>query len=761
MHFFRWILYGIPIIFILLFIAAFINTDSFSTKKKNEMSLGVMAEPVTLNPIQASDSASADVINLLFNGLLKLNQDLELIGDLASAWSLSQITTFQFRNATEAAQAKELLTRIFHTDRNEEVAKADEARQARVLAPGCRDDMIFSGGQNRSLTLHSSAFPTSAVDWYEISGLTVQQAKHPEWNITSITSGNNPSQLLVTLTEPGYSASEAIASELLQTLPQEALSSFETWRLKRDKKHPAKKELFDALSAAVSTMLPHDNKITLQRYRLSDEEEEWILPTTFNLEHFLQEHAQEFPIKHTFQENHAFLAEPIINFTLRHDVRWHDGTSFTAADVAFTCHAILDDRIASSLRTNFELISKIETPDPWHVSIHYRRPFSPALNSWLSPILPAHLLEGKDPITWATFYNRHPIGTGPFRFDTWKSNSYVRLVRNTDYFQGSPWLDSIVFRILPDPLSLRLAFETHQVDFWGVDPWATKEFSNNPHFDLFESPGNSYSYIGWNLKSPFFADLKVRQALAQAINIPEMIHYILYGHGVPSTGIFTPKMWFFDPSIKPFVYNPEQAKALLDQAGWKVGPDGIRKRNGKRFSFTLLTNNSSEVRRDIATLAQDDLKKIGIEVKVELYEWTVFLKHVNQHDFDAVVLGWSLSNDFDQYSIWHSSQCHPEELNYTGYKNHHVDELLSKLRQEYSPSEIIKLAGELQQTIYHDQPYLFLFVPEGTSVQWKGAYRMRYPTDHGFIDSPLKSSKVGWNYNLEWFYRTDYPPDMK
>ncbi len=456
--------------------------------------------------------------------------------------------------------------------------------------------------------------------------------------------------------------------------------------------------------------------------------------------------AQEWSISQT-------KTEPIIKFTLRHDVYWHDGVLFTARDVLFTYHAIMDDRLVSPLRGDFEKIKAIEAPDPWHIIVRYRIPFSPALLSWTTSILPAHLLEETNPIDWASSFNRHPIGTGPFKFDDWKSNEYVRLKRNDAYFLGKPWLDSIVFRIFPDPLTMRLAFETNQIDFWEAPPPTIKSFSNNPRYEVFDSPSNLYNYIGWNLRKDLFKDHNIRCALAQAVNIPEMIRYILYGHGVVSTGIYTPQLWFFNPHVVPFSYNPEQAKALLDAAGWKVGPDGIRQRHGKRFSFTLITNNGNDTRKDITTLVQDDLRKIGIEVKIEIYEWAVFLKKVRSGDFDATALGWGLPNNYDQYKIWHSSQSHSDEMNYIGYQNLHVDQLLVKLQEEYNHEKIIQLAGELQQIIYNDQPYLFLFVSPSTSVVRRGMYRICYPTNHGFVDSPIKMTKAGWNYYLEWFYK--------
>ena len=634
----RLFLYGVPAALILLLVAAFVNATYLSVAKKNEMSIGTLGEPSTLNPIQQADSASSQVGGLMFNGLLKYNQNLEVVGDLATKWELSQETTFQF--ATEEEAAKALHSVNVH----------------RSICPG-----------TNTATLPKEAF----------------------WPITEI--DRSGAKLLIHLGQPGLYDSQGIHELLLK---------------------------------------------------------EGLRPLPF-------------PPLAPGEKERPFLAEPIIRFTLRDGVRWHDGAPFTSADVSFTYRAIIDERVASPRRSDFELVSQLETPAPLQVIVRYKKPFSPALLSWMQAMLPEHLLGQAEPSKWAELYNRKPVGTGPFKFGSWKTNEFIRLVKNPDYFLGSPWLDSVVFRVLPDPLTLQLAFQTKQVDFWNVDPWAVKSLEKDPRFNLFSSPGNMYNYIGWNLRRPLFQDLQVRRALAQAVNVPQMIKYIIYGRGVQSTGIFTPQMWFFDPSVKALPYDPAAARVLLDAAGWKVGPDGIRVKDGKRFTFTLLANNGNEVRRDIATLVQDDLKQVGIEVKVEIYEWAVLLKRfVNKGEFDAIVLGWGLGYDFDQYGIWHSSQTHPEELNFIGYSNPQVDHLLTDLRQEYGRPEIISIAARIQQAIYADQPYLFLFVPEGTSVMWKGSYRIRRPGPKPgeWIDSPVTMTKAGWSYDMEWFYRPEYAP---
>ena len=677
----RWFIYGFPVFLLLLIAVSFWNSASLTSDKKNEMSLGVLGEPSTLNPIQQADGAASQVAGSIFNGLLKYNQDLEIIGDLAESWSLDQTTTLVFRNEESASAAN---------------------------------------SQLESLRAEWSAWTLDAV----------KQSGH---------------ELLLHFTEPGLESSKKIVS----LLPADALAPLATLRVE------VKENAADTLQR-LSKTLPDGSLLRVWVESGAAFEISADPALKGDIENWLTANGGG-----TVQigEPISFFAEPQVVFKLRKNVRWHDGAPFTSRDAAFTYRAIMDDATASPRKPDFDLILKVETPDEHTFRVTYRKPYSPALESWMISLLPAHLLEGKPTTWWTQNFNRTPVGTGAFRFAEWKTNEFIRVERNPDYFDApGPWLDGIVYRFMPDQLTLRLAFETRQLDFWGAEPWTVNAFVNDPRFQVFTSPTSSYTYIGWNLKRPLFQDPLVRRALAHAVDVPSMVRFILYGHGLQSTGLFTPQMWFFNPDIKPFAYDPEKARALLAEAGWKPGPDGILQKNGERFSFTLITNNGNEVRRDIATLTQDGLKQLGIEVKVELYEWAVFLKnHINKGDFDAMVLGWSLGNGYDQFQIWHSSQANPEQLNVVGYKSEKADRLLDDIRQEYNREKIIRMAGDLQQTIYEDQPYLFLYVPEGTSVMWKDAYRIRRPDGKGgWIDSPVEMTKAGWAYWSEWFYRPEF-----
>ena len=677
----RWFIYGLPAALILLLGLSFWNASRLSADKKNEMSLGLLGEPSNLNPIQQADSAASQVAGSIFNGLLKYNADLEIIGDLAKSWTLHQTTTFVFRDAKGAEAAAEIL------------------RNAKSQWPEWTLEDVSVRGQELVLQLREPGLDTSK----KIHALFDSATLAPLANLRVETKGN----------------ARELLPKLRQALPKDSI-------------------LREWIESGVAFEITGDPA-------LKSSLESWL--------------AANGGGSVSVGETLDFLAEPEVLFTLRENVRWHDGAPFTSRDAAFTYAAIMDDATASPRKPDFDLILRVDCPDEHTFRVVYRKPYSPALESWMISLLPAHLLEGKPQDWWVQNFNRTPIGTGPFKFAEWKTNEFIRVARNPDFFDApGPWLDGIVYRFMPDQLTLRLAFETRQVDFWSAEPWTVTAFVGDPRFEVFTSPSSSYTYIGWNLQRPLFQDPLVRRALAHAVDVPSMVRYILYGHGLQSTGIFTPQMWFFDPSITPLAHDLEKARQLLAEAGWKPGADGILEKNGQRFSFTLITNNGNEVRRDIATLAQDGLKKLGIEVKVELYEWAVFLKnHINKRDFDAMVLGWSLGNSYDQFQIWHSSQANPEQLNVVGYKNPKADRLLDEIRQEYNREKIIQMAGDLQRTIYEDQPYLFLYVPEGTSVMWKDAYRIRRPDGRGgWLDTPVEMTKAGWAYWSDWFYRPEF-----
>ena len=451
---------------------------------------------------------------------------------------------------------------------------------------------------------------------------------------------------------------------------------------------------------------------------------------------------------------------PVIEFNLRTDVVFHDGHPFDSGDVLFTYESIMDSKGTSPRKSDYEPVKSVKVLGPHKIRITYKRLFSPAIGSWSMGILPEHLLKrekliaeaikrGRDPnvfIMRDSDFGRHPIGTGPFKFAEWKSDEQIRLVRNEDYWEGAPEYEEYIMRIIPDSLTQEMEFYAGAVDNYSVQPHQVARFSVDDKYQSFSSLGYFYSYIGYNLRNPLFADKDVRVALGMAIDIDPIIHYILYDEGERVTGPYPKITDWYDPSVKPIPYDPEEALVILNTKGWKKNVDGWLEKNGKIFEFNLITNSGNPVRKNILTIVQESWRKIGIKCNTQLFEWAVFLKDfVNALKFDALVLGWSMGIDPDLYQIWHSSQAGPRQLNFVGYKNLEADRLITRIRREYDRPKQIAMAHELHRIIARDQPYTFLYVAKSTQLLDKKIvivekkegekknYQKVYPTKDGRI----------------------------
>jgi ABC-type transport system substrate-binding protein len=202
-----------------------------------------------------------------------------------------------------------------------------------------------------------------------------------------------------------------------------------------------------------------------------------------------------------------------------------------------------------------------------------------------------------------------------------------------------------------------------------------------------------------------------------AIDVNKIIKYVLYGQGERITGPFVKQTDYYDHKIKPLPYDPEGALKLLAAAGWKRNKAGYLEKNGKPFEFTLITNNGNELRKAVLAIAQDAWKQIGIDVRTDILEWSVFLQErIYKLDFDAVVLGWGMDIEPDLFQIWHSSQTHPYQLNFVGFKNKKADDLIIRIRQEYNHNRQVELCHKLHAIIAELQPYTFLYVGKWTAV---------------------------------------------
>lgn len=405
-----------------------------------------------------------------------------------------------------------------------------------------------------------------------------------------------------------------------------------------------------------------------------------------------------------------------ITFYLRKGVKWHDGHEFTARDILYTYKTIVDPKTPTAYAEDFLQVRSAEAPDAYRFRVTYSKPFAPALASWGLSILPSHLLAGKD-ITKSELA-RKPVGTGPYRFQEWVPGQRVVLDSYHDYFEGRPFINSRVFRIIPDSSTMYMELKAGGIDMMSLTPVQFTRQTNSTEFlsrfNKYSYPVPSYTYLGYNLKKPLFADKRVRQAITSAINKDELVHGVLFGLGQPGHGPFQPGTWANNPEVHPFPYDPAKAVQLLAEAGWRErNSNGILTKDGKQFSFTILTNQGNEQRIKSAQIIQYRLKKVGIDVNIRVLEWASLLtNYIDSRNFDVLLMGWSLSQDPDQFDIWHSSKTSAKELNFVSYKNAEVDRLLVEARGTFDQKKRAACYFRIQEILADEQPYTFLYVPE-------------------------------------------------
>ena len=451
-------------------------------------------------------------------------------------------------------------------------------------------------------------------------------------------------------------------------------------------------------------------------------------------------------------------------FKLKKGVRWHDGKPFTARDVAFTFYSVLDPKVTTPHRAYFdalvgfpELTNKdnpkrpeelaqkpIEILDDHTVRFHLRYPYGAFLAVLVNPragIVPEHLLKGTD-LNTAEF-NRKPVGTGPFRFVEWRRGDRLVMEANPQYHGGRPALDRLIYRVIPDAVVLLQELRAGGVDFIENPPLTeVARLKQTPGLQVMVADNTSYTYLGYRQDLAPFDDLRVRRAFYQAIDTGTLVRQVLQGYAAVATGQFPPSSWAFDASVKAYPYDPARAKALLAEAGWKPGADGILVKDGKRLSFSLRHDQANQSVKDTAVVLQEYLKNVGAEARLEALDWPTFVKKLFASDFEAIVVAWTNFHDPDPfaYTIWHSSQW--KGRNFAHYKNAKVDEAIEAARRAGTQAERKRHYAEFSKLLMADAPYVFLYFPQQVYVT-RQAYEGFVPIPtYGGIYQSLKA--VRW-----------------
>ncbi len=405
----------------------------------------------------------------------------------------------------------------------------------------------------------------------------------------------------------------------------------------------------------------------------------------------------------------------LIRFRLRKGILWEDGTELTSDDVEFTYKAVIDPKTASPYAESYMAVKEFKKIDRYSFEVRYDGYFASALSSWMSGILPKHILEGQD--LRNTPFSRKPIGAGPYRLASWVPGSSVTLTASPTYFEGEPYIQEVVIRVIPDISTMFLETRAGKLDMMGLTPQQYLRQTSGEFWDAsyrkYKYLSSGYVFMGFNMLHPFFKDIKVRRAISHAIDREGIVKGVLMGQGVTAFGPYKPGSWAYHKTLQPIKQDMSKAKALLAEAGFvDSNNDGILEKDGKDFSFTLLTNQGNEQRILTAIVIQSQLKAIGIKVEIRTVEWAAFIKEfVDKAQFDAVILAWTIGQDPDIYEVWHSSKAKSGGLNFTRFINTEVDALLEAARATPDMQKREALYARLQEVFHEEQPYCFLYVP--------------------------------------------------
>jgi peptide/nickel transport system substrate-binding protein len=399
-----------------------------------------------------------------------------------------------------------------------------------------------------------------------------------------------------------------------------------------------------------------------------------------------------------------------LSFRVREGLTWHDGTPVTADDVVWSVETYMNPDLAYANAQYFQFVDRVEKTDDRTVVFHFTEVHSDPLADFLDwEPMPRHLLQDIEVTEMRNApFNREPVGNGPFRFVSWQANQQVVFEANPDFALGRPYLDRIVFRIIPEQTTELTELLTGNLDLVrAIQPAEAARVESGDRTRLIAYPSRSYTYLAWNTHNPLFADARVREALTMAIDRQQIVDALLYGYGTIAVSDVMPFQWQFDRELEPWPYDPEEARRLLAEAGWTdTNGDGVIDKDGRPFRFTLETNQGNDLREDLIVIAQSDLRKVGIDAQPRLAEWNSLIDRLKRKDFEAVVSGWSVDFKFDPSE---TMACEAGVYNYPGYCNPQADSLMRTALVTLDREAALPMWEEYQAMIHRDQPYTFLY----------------------------------------------------
>ncbi|MDX1644219.1 MAG: ABC transporter substrate-binding protein, partial [Thermoanaerobaculia bacterium] len=407
-----------------------------------------------------------------------------------------------------------------------------------------------------------------------------------------------------------------------------------------------------------------------------------------------------------------------LTVVLRQDVSWSDGAPVTADDVRWTWQAQTSPAVGWPYAASKERIRDVEVLDRHTARFHFTSAYAGQLadvNEGV--ILPRHVWSRQPFELWPEselWFQENLVVDGPFRLESWRPQEEIVLVRNPTYYEagdGLPRLDRVVFRVVPDRSAQVTQLLRGEVDFVprvevedAVRLEAADDVTLHPYWH------RQYTYVGWNLQRPLFDDVARRRALTMAIDRQTIVDTIHRGYARVASSPIVSSLWAH-ADLEPWPYDPRRAAEILATEGWAPGADGVLARAGRRFSFTLLSNSSSRAWRDAATMIQQQLGRLGIEVLIQAMEFNTLVGRMEAHDYDAVIGAFGVDTSLDLTAMFHSEAI-DDGYNFGSYENPRVDRLIEEARSQLDPLAAGPALVEIQRILHQEQPMTFLWEPQ-------------------------------------------------
>ena len=415
---------------------------------------------------------------------------------------------------------------------------------------------------------------------------------------------------------------------------------------------------------------------------------------------------EHFELKPWLAESWAIPDPQTYVFHLRKGVRFHNGQPLTSRDVKWSVDSLLTGKIRSSKSATYNKIDHIDAPDDYTVIIHLKEPMASLLWNLSDGAI------GVVPYGSGEEFNKDPIGSGPFRFVSARQEKEVIIERNPNYWATPAKLQRVEFKVIPDATTRALELRKHSADVAinSLIADTVLVLRNDPGLTVMEAPGTIYAYIALNLRDPILKDIRVRHAMAHAIDVQPIIRYLLRDQAQPACSVLPPEHWAYDGDVPRYPYSPRQARQILDEAGYRAT-------NGVRFHI-VMKSSTDEATRLMAAVLQQQLREVGIALDIRTYEFATFFSDITKGAYQMYSMRWIGGNqdpDIFEY-VFDSNSFPPKRANRTFYANPRVDELIREGRSSLDQQKRKLIYDEIQRIVAEDLPYINLWYLDNVLV---------------------------------------------